>query len=129
MSLLLIDIDDFKQVNDKFGHVQGDKVLSLTGKTLNQNVRAMDLVARYGGEEMAIIMPGADVKQSTAVAERIRRQLAHIDFGRFSVTVSIGIGHTRTGATTPEDLIAEADTALYRAKDQGKNQVVAFSNL
>jgi two-component system cell cycle response regulator len=86
----------------------------------------MDIVARYGGEEIAIIMPGLELSQSLLIAERIREQITSIRFDAFSVTASIGIGHTSKDKTTPQKLVNEADAALYRAKHKGKNRVVVF---
>ncbi len=124
LSLLMLDIDDFKQVNDNFGHLQGDVVLREIGKVINQNIRKMDWAARYGGEELAIIMPDASPKKSLLLAERIREMIAQIEFDHFSVTVSIGISHAGPDCNTSEKLTQEADAALYEAKRRGKNQVV-----
>lgn len=126
LSLLMIDIDDFKHVNDSYGHAKGDLVLAKIGRVLNKAVRKMDLVARYGGEEIAIIMPGLELSQCLLVAERIREKITSICFDTFSVTASIGIGHTGKDKTTPEKLVNDADAALYRAKHIGKNRVVVF---
>jgi diguanylate cyclase (GGDEF)-like protein len=126
LSLLMIDIDDFKLVNDTYGHAKGDLVLTRIGAALNQAVRKMDMVARYGGEEIAIIMPGLELSQCLSIAERIREQITSIRFDAFSVTASIGIGHTGKDKTTPEKLVNDADAALYRAKHKGKNRVVVF---
>jgi len=124
LSLLMIDIDDFKEINDVHGHLEGDAVLTELGKAINRNIREMDLAARYGGEELAIIMPDSDVQESLLLAERIREIVSRIQFDGFSVTVSIGIGHIHPDCNTAEKVIGEADAALYEAKRNGKNQVV-----
>ena len=129
VSLLMIDIDDFKQINDTYGHPQGDRVLEKLGDMIHSSVRKMDLPARYGGEEIAVVMPESSIKEAVNVAERIRAKIEALVFDVFSVTVSVGVGQTGKGIDTPEDLIAAADKALYQAKENGKNQVVTFDNL
>ncbi|MCJ7773554.1 MAG: GGDEF domain-containing protein, partial [Desulfobacterales bacterium] len=110
-------------VNDTYGHQEGDNVLKKIGKTINNFVRKMDFPARYGGEEFAIIMPQADMEQAFRAAERIRKRIAQLEFKGFSVTISIGISQASRNFNTPEKLIHAADTALYEAKDNGKNCV------
>ena len=125
LSLLMIDIDDFKQVNDQYGHQKGDEVLSEIGMCINEIVREMDLAARYGGEEMAIIMPNANKDQAFRVGERIRKTIQQLKFDSLSVTVSIGTSEMeRDTSCTAEDLIKKADLALYEAKETGKNRTV-----
>jgi len=125
LCLVLIDIDDFKQVNDQYGHQKGDEVLSKIGQCINEIVREMDLAARYGGEELAIILPNTDIEKAYIFAERIRETVAKLTFATFSVTVSIGLSETYKNRTnTPEALIKAADVALYKAKDMGKNRTI-----
>jgi diguanylate cyclase (GGDEF)-like protein len=124
LSLLMMDIDDFKIVNDTYGHQLGDYVLKKIGRTINSLVRKMDLPARYGGEEMAVIMPDANREQVFKVAERIRKEISQLKFEHFSVTISIGIGRVNREIKTPEKLLKAADNALYQAKDKGKNRVI-----
>ena len=129
LSLLMIDIDDFKQVNDQYGHQKGDEVLSEIGMCINEIVREMDLAARYGGEEMAIIMPNANKDQAFRVGERIRKTIQQLKFDSLSVTVSIGTSEMeRDTSCTAEDLIKKADLALYEAKETGKNRTVIWES-
>jgi len=128
MCLLMIDIDDFKKVNDTHGHQSGDHVLSEIGAMIRSSVRGMDLPARYGGEEMVIIMPEITTEEAYEAAERIRRNIAQLSIDHISVTVSIGIGQTSVEINTPEKLIEASDKALYQAKVSGKNQVVIYEN-
>lgn len=130
LSALLIDIDHFKRFNDNFGHVVGDQVLRLVAKALQAGVRENDLAARYGGEELIAILPGADLAVCTAVAERLRRAIAEGKIIRRStgeelpgITVSIGVGQFQLGESM-EDLIDRCDRALYQAKKRGRNLVV-----
>ena len=125
LCLILIDVDDFKQVNDQFGHQKGDEVLTEIGACINEIVREMDLAARYGGEELAIILPNTDIKKAYILGERIRDNVAKLTFQGFSVTVSVGVGDMSLKKNnTPETLIKAADVALYKAKDMGKNRTV-----
>tara|TARA_R110001583_G_scaffold103568_1_gene250850 strand:- start:369 stop:1214 length:846 start_codon:yes stop_codon:yes gene_type:complete len=124
LSLLMMDIDDFKIVNDTYGHQLGDNVLKIIGSTINSLVRKMDLPARYGGEEFAVIMPDANQEQVFNVAERIRKEISQLKFEDFSITISIGIGRISREIKTPEKLLKAADNALYQAKDKGKNRVI-----
>ncbi|MCX4026404.1 GGDEF domain-containing protein [Endozoicomonas sp. SM1973] len=124
LCLLMIDIDDFKNVNDTYGHQKGDEVLSKIGDTINDSVREMDLAARYGGEELAIIMPNTTMKDAYQVGDRIRKKIENLTFCSFNVTVSIGLGAISKTANTTTKLIDIADMALYKAKENGKNQVV-----
>ena len=130
LSALLIDIDHFKRFNDNFGHGVGDQVLRLVAKALQAGVREHDLAARYGGEELIAILPGADLAACTAVAERIRHAIAVGKIIRRStgeelpgITVSIGVGQFQLGESM-EDLIDRCDRALYHAKKTGRNRVV-----
>jgi diguanylate cyclase (GGDEF)-like protein len=125
LCLLLIDIDDFKKVNDTHGHQKGDEILQKIGATLNDTIREMDLAARYGGEELAIIMPGADIAQGYRAAERIRRRIETLPVKGVAVTVSIGVGQIDRQIDMPAKLIRAADMALYQAKHKGKNRVSA----
>ncbi len=127
-SLLLIDLDDFKGINDTFGHGAGDAVLVSVAKMLRLSFRKADVTARYGGEEFAVLLPEAALDSATRTAERFRRNLAAeplgCDDGTIRPTVSVGIATVsdRTGLDVAR-MVEEADRALYRAKSGGKNRV------
>jgi len=126
LSALVIDIDDFKQVNDRFGHGQGDRVIRAVADLLRQHCRASDLVGRVGGEEFVMLLPNTPVTGALATAEKILEGVEAIRLGGrspFSVTVSIGVSGRGDGDTELETLINRADQALYRAKQAGKNRV------
>lgn len=129
-SLLLLDIDFFKRINDDFGHAAGDEALRLVGKTITACLRPTDFAARYGGEEMVILLPDTALDGALAAAERVRRvieQCAPIEFeGRTlrPITVSIGVA-TREDEDTPATIMGRADAALYRAKAEGRNRVLS----
>lgn len=126
-SLLILDIDYFKKVNDTYGHPVGDMVLKHVASVIRGLVRSIDFVARYGGEEFAVGMVDADLNQAIGLAERIRKAVANsaVTAGKnvISLTVSIGIASTDRGCRRKEDLIALADEALYEAKRGGRNRV------
>ncbi|MBM9512158.1 GGDEF domain-containing protein [Desulfogranum marinum] len=124
LCLLMIDLDDFKKVNDNHGHIAGDEVLRQIGKTLLSHIREMDVAARYGGEELAIIMPETSIETAANVAERLRSKIELLQFDWGSVTVSIGVSHADRDVNSAEKLIKAADEALYAAKEAGKNRVV-----
>ena len=132
VALLMIDVDNFKAYNDAFGHQVGDDCLrAIAAILMNNAARARDLVARFGGEELAVIMPGVDLAGAMVVAERMRAavEAAAMTQGVGAmhpvVTVSIGVTATRDPArTNVEDLVSNADLALYNAKDAGRNRVV-----
>ena len=132
-SLLLIDIDFFKKINDTFGHPAGDAVIKLVTKTLVKMVRKVDIVARYGGEEFVILLLKSDSNQAFQMAERIRTavEAASIDWQgkKVTATVSIGIAAQPDDATKREDLIAFADRALYASKKGGRNRSTLYKNL
>jgi diguanylate cyclase (GGDEF)-like protein len=128
LALLLIDLDRFKEVNDRRGHPVGDKVLEAVGRSLVELLRPEDLAARYGGEELAVLLPETDLEGGRAVAERILgalRALEHRDEGgeTFIVTASLGVAALARLDEPARDLIARADAALYAAKDDGRDRV------
>lgn len=125
LSLLMLDIDNFKGFNDKHGHQAGDHALENVGKIILGIIRKSDIACRYGGEELAIIMPNTVRDSAYEVAERIRKKIEKSRFENLSITVSIGIAQTSNGIDTPERLLKLADEALYQAKEAGRNQVVS----
>lgn len=131
-SLLMIDIDDFKKLNDTYGHQFGDQVLKRVAQTIKGSVRQGDIVARYGGEEMSVIFPHCDAGTAKLNAERIRSNIKKLVFqnndgANVRVTVSIGVSDSK-GGEVPENLIERADMALYNAKRTGKDKVVVFED-
>jgi diguanylate cyclase (GGDEF)-like protein len=123
LALLMIDIDDFKRINDTWGHLEGDRALRDVADLLRGGVRIFDVCARFGGEEFVIIMPGATAQVAMHVAERIRRQVEqHSVHDPLPITVSVGVGMLEADATADE-LVAVADRALIAAKAAGKNLV------
>jgi diguanylate cyclase (GGDEF)-like protein len=128
LSVILCDVDKFKDVNDRYGHPVGDTVLISVGKTLRRNlVRDTDLPARYGGEEFAVVCEGTSTHGAVKLAERIRQdleqQVFHTDQGELRVTISMGVATFPTHAGDKKNLIDRADSALYTAKESGRNQV------
>lgn len=122
LSLLLVDADHFKTINDTLGHQQGDRVLQAIADVLRHVARDVDMVARYGGEEFAIILPETDREGALRVAERIRSGIEQAQPGGCRVTVSVGVAGLRKGDNR-EMLVRRADAALYRSKEQGRNRV------
>jgi two-component system, cell cycle response regulator len=126
-AILLIDLDDFKVINDTFGHPAGDRVLSVLGKILLENSRKENIVARYGGEEFAVLLTNTGLSVALQVAERLRIKLCEQDFAfsgrKVRLTVSIGVAHNEGNSAVMESLLARADQALYQAKRNGKNRV------
>jgi diguanylate cyclase (GGDEF)-like protein len=124
-ALLLLDLDDFKQVNDERGHVEGDRVLMRAAAVVREGVREIDVAARYGGEEFAVLLPDTSRLGAFVVAERIRRRIEErFARGRSVVTLSGGIAVFPDDAGTPADLIVQADAGLYGAKAAGKNRIL-----
>ena len=127
-SLVLCDLDDFKTVNDRFGHPAGDEVLRVVGRVLRETVRDLDVPARLGGEEFAVVLPNTMLDGAVRLAERIRVAIAEaaivVGGNRIPVTVSLGVA-THADSETLEDLMQQADRCLYAAKEAGKNVVVS----
>lgn len=130
-TLLMVDIDHFKSFNDNFGHQVGDQVLRLVARTLKDGLKGRDFAARYGGEEFSIILPDTDLASGVAVGNSLRKAIATKDvinrntgeiLGR--ITMSVGVAEF-AGDSTAEDLVERADSALYTAKHNGRNQVAA----
>jgi diguanylate cyclase (GGDEF)-like protein len=131
MGLIMLDIDNFKRVNDTYGHMQGDLVLREVARVLRESSREIDEPARYGGEEMAVALPQTDLEGAFQFAERVRQRIEGLELpildggGTLRVTASFGAASTPGTADSDKDaLVAAADAALYRAKRSGKNRTV-----
>lgn len=121
LSVMIVDIDDFKSINDSHGHLFGDRVIKETAETLSANVRSDDILGRYGGDEFVVIMPGADAQTGVHVAGRARAGIAK---NGYLATISIGVATFEgAGRETPSELLHRADMNLYQAKHDGKNCV------
>ncbi|MBV9571202.1 MAG: PleD family two-component system response regulator [Alphaproteobacteria bacterium] len=131
LAFLIMDIDHFKAVNDTYGHDSGDEVLREFASRISANVRGIDLACRYGGEEFVVVMPDTDVDFAATVAERLRRSVESVPFAisrephKLNITISIGIAASDETGDTADALLHRADKALYRAKREGRNRVVA----
>jgi two-component system cell cycle response regulator len=128
LSMVMIDLDHFKRINDTFGHIAGDAVLKEAARRIRRNVRGIDLACRYGGEEFAVVMPETDGTTAAMVAERIRTQIGNLPIDAngtlLPITASFGVSQLDWSADTLDGLVDRADQALYRAKKDGRNQVV-----
>jgi len=125
LSLVMFDIDHFKQFNDTFGHPAGDELLRQVAQVLRESARAYDVAARYGGEEFALLLPNTTLEQAVQVAERLRQQIRAIENPHAPVSASFGVATYRRG-TPPATLVYEADAALYRAKRNGRDRVCVY---
>ena len=128
LSLMMFDIDDFKSINDKYGHSAGDIILKETSNIIKSNSREIDLIGRYGGDEIIMALPMTDKEKAREIAERIRRMVENHRFsttyGLIHATISTGIASfPGNDIKTSVDLISASDNALYAAKRRGKNSV------
>lgn len=131
LSLALIDIDEFKKINDTYGHIWGDYVLKEIAKIIKQNIRSTDIAARYGGEEFGVLFPNTERKKAKAICERIRKKIQEYDFNykdqSIKITVSTGVTQKSEKISIKEvhNFVDDADKLLYKAKNNGKNIVIA----
>ena len=128
LSAILLDVDHFKEVNDRLGHLAGDRVIAALAERLRESVRESDVIGRWGGEEFLVLLKNCDLAQAMTVAEKIRTAMASRDFVTegvtWPVTVSLGVAQFRPGESE-DSLVGRADAALYRAKSEGRNRLVA----
>jgi two-component system, cell cycle response regulator len=123
VSLMMIDIDDFKKINDTYGHTEGDGVLAILGKVINREIRDTDICCRYGGEEFTVILPSTDIHEAGKLAERLREKVEQsLPQGKL-VTISIGVTSCDNKINSAQLLVDRADAALYLAKRNGKNRI------
>lgn len=123
LSLLVVDIDYFKQVNDKHGHLSGDEVLKELAAFLMQQTRTSDVVARYGGEEFVVLLPSANLELANKIATRICKKISQKQVTKHKIPITVSIGAAQLAAESAADLFARADIALYHAKNKGRNNV------
>ncbi len=134
LSVLMIDIDHFKRYNDVNGHLLGDGVLKGVAQALKNNIRKVDTVARFGGEEFVIILPGQDKQTAASIGEKLRKAVARRDFPRMScqpnghISITIGIASFPDDSSNPTDLVDKADLAMYVAKRSGRNRVAIYND-
>ncbi len=130
-SLIFVDLDHFKSINDSYGHQMGDKVLRTVTTLVRDELRGVDIVGRYGGEEIIIGLIGANEDSATVIAEGIRKKIEMLNFehdGRkFKVTASFGVSSLKAGMSL-KSLISQADVAVYEAKETGRNKVVLYQS-
>ena len=129
LALIMADIDHFKRINDTCGHQQGDVVLKAVAEAIVEELREYDLASRFGGEEFALLLPGAKLAQATAAAERIRKRVANLQFEgclkQLDITISLGVASgPRKDIREIDDLVRLSDDALYAAKREGRNRVI-----
>lgn len=132
LSIAILDIDDFKRINDKYGHLVGDRVLNYVALQIKNALRLCDVVARYGGEEFLIILPETDEIKALSALERVRKQISKkpIKIGNERVYITVSIGLTEVEfIENPFEAIHKADLALYQAKRDGKNKIEIFLKL
>lgn len=131
LSMLMIDSDNLKQVNDSYGHKAGDRLLTLLVKSIQRQLRDTDIIARYGGDEFVVLLPETPAHGALDVADRIRNSVANtpleIDGRAVKITVSIGVATYPGDGYTLDSLVANADEAMYKAKTEGRDQVAKFS--
>ena len=129
-TVLMVDIDKFKNINDNYGHQKGDEVLSIVGDVLVKNTRATDIVARYGGEEFIVVLRNTDEKEAYKIADKIRKKIQELNIknGNNILTISTGISVYPKHSQFKEELIGKADQALYCAKEQMGNKVIVWNS-
>jgi two-component system cell cycle response regulator len=131
LSVIMLDFDHFKRINDQYGHDAGDDVLREFATRLRKNIRGMDLMCRYGGEEFVVVLPDSDVEAAKAVAERIRVAVSDTPFAvatgkhKVNLTISMGVAGLRLMGDSADALFSRADAALYQAKKGGRNRIVS----
>lgn len=129
LSCVMVDVDHFKRVNDRHGHMVGDQVLQQVAGILKETARDSDVVARYGGEEFSVLMPYTTIEDAAAAAERFRQKIESTRFGAVNVTASLGVSTVGMGAHNPQGLLDQADQCLYIAKSIGRNEVVRWDEM
>ncbi|MBN2176941.1 MAG: sensor domain-containing diguanylate cyclase [Demequinaceae bacterium] len=122
-SIAMVDLDHFKEYNDRFGHIEGDNALISVASLLVSDLRAQDFLARYGGEEFVIVLPGTSLRGAMVMGERFRRTIQRASWSNKPLTISVGVASTEDSKVTPGDLLRRADEALYRSKSAGRNHV------
>jgi diguanylate cyclase (GGDEF)-like protein len=124
LSILMLDLDDFKKFNDTYGHIRGDEALRTISETLKENGRPQDVICRYGGEEFSIILPSTNREEALAIAEQIRKNISEKNILGNKFTLSIGLANYPHDGLDKDTLVKKSDVALYRAKREGKNKIV-----
>ncbi len=124
VSVIMLDIDDFKKFNDTFGHQAGDEVLKKIAYILKENLRKIDIAARYGGEEFALILPYTNKEEAKIIGERVRKNIEGAKILNTTITISGGVSSFNEDACTKDELVKKADFALYKAKREGKNKII-----
>ena len=127
LSCVMVDIDHFKSINDNYGHLTGDEVIKKVAQTLRTAVRESDVVCRYGGEEFCILLPHIDAEDAMKAGERFRAEIASADCSGISITASFGVSSLEFEAENPQNMVDQADKALYVAKEGGRNRVALWS--
>ena len=129
LSVMMVDIDHFKLINDNHGHSVGDKVLQEVATCLQNNCREQDMVCRYGGEEFSILLPNTSMDVAAEVAEGLRKSLEQLQLDQVAITTSVGVSDMTQSPESPLDMLEQADDCLYVAKRNGRNQVVRHDNI
>jgi diguanylate cyclase (GGDEF)-like protein len=127
LSIIMLDLDHFKLVNDSYGHQAGDMVMQRVGALFRHILRESDLAGRYGGEEFLVVLPETDVEEAAQVAERIRSEIEGFSWPRMDVRVTVSGGVAQFAGDTADQLLQRADYLLYRAKEMGRNRIIVES--